>query len=193
MDWQIEATARKQNLKTAIEEAGLTVTSVFVPWSKSRSYVAGADPSKRSLNWRVSIMRPTSDRPVLTTDYTAGIGHSPAYQAHVPGTLRWTIRMVDAIEFETETGRTARLVSVLGPLPGAPIHPDPVDVIVSLLNDADVLDYAIFEDWAPEIGIDPDSRKGEAIYRECLAHALALRAVLGDVKLTELRELAREY
>jgi hypothetical protein len=66
-------------------------------------------------------------------------------------------------------------------------------VVASLASDSNVLDYATYEDWGSELGFDPDSRKGEAIYRQCLTLALRLRAALGDGALTALREVAGEY
>lgn len=59
----------------AIASLGLTVESVFVPFSRSRNK-AEKNPS---LNWKVTIKR--NDREVLTTDYMAGMGHCPNYGA----------------------------------------------------------------------------------------------------------------
>lgn len=58
-----------------LESLGVTVDSVFVPFSESRS--AGQDMP--NLNWRVTIKR--NGRDVLTTDYSAGLAHCPGYNA----------------------------------------------------------------------------------------------------------------
>src|SRR5690606_27827140 len=49
-----------------IEEAGLTVAAVFVPWSQSRN----KGERSPSLNWRVTLQ--CKGRDVLTCDYSAG-------------------------------------------------------------------------------------------------------------------------
>lgn len=74
-----------------------------------------------------------------------------------------------------------------------PILPDPVDVIYSLVMDSSVLDHATFESWAGDFGYDPDSRKGESIYRQCLEIALSLRAAVGDSGLQTLAEAFQDY
>lgn len=57
----------------AMAALGLTVESVFVPFSNSRN--AGND--HKSLNWKVSLLR--QGRPVLTCDYSAGVASCPGY------------------------------------------------------------------------------------------------------------------
>ena len=106
-----------------MQREGLDITAIFVPWSKSRSavpmektgkvesltqakIVTQKDLTARSLNWVVTLTR--HGRAIVTTDYSAGIAHCPSYQAHTPGTLRWTVDMVAALEMEIETGRRAR-------------------------------------------------------------------------------------
>jgi hypothetical protein len=191
----------QQELSQAIQDLGLTVDSVFVPWSKSRNAkqptkdryaVVGRDtrvthPEDRSLNWQVTLKQ--DGRKVITTDYSAGIAHCPSYQAHKPGTCRWTNDAVADLITETETGKTARKHG----LTGAPILPSSADVVYSLVSDASVLDNSGFDQWCGDYGYDPDSRKAETIYRACLDIALALRAAIGDSGLTRLRDAAQDY
>jgi len=59
--------------------------------------------------------------------------------------------------------------------------------------DASAIDYATFEEWAPEMGYDADSRKGEAIYRTCLEYALKLRGAVGDKAMEQLRTATQDY
>lgn len=66
------------------------------------------------------------------------------------------------------------------------------DVMNCLCSDADVLNYASFEDWAQNFGWDTDSRKAEKCYRECLDNTLKLMAMFGD-SLTELKQLFADY
>lgn len=152
----------------AIAAYELDVTSTFVPFSQSRNA-----NKHRSLNWRITLTK--SGRDVLTTDYGVGCGRCPSYKGYV------TQDVVD----ECETGR-ARVRR-------KPILPNTVDVIASLVLDADVLNYPTFEEWAQSFGYDDDSRKAEATYRACLSHALALRGAVGDVGLRTLQEAFQDY
>jgi hypothetical protein len=99
------------------------------------------------------------------------------------------------VAIEIETGRRA-LGGVLHPEPRASREPVPppslADVLGSLLLDASAIDHPTFESWAGDYGYSEDSRSAEAVYRACLAHALALRSALGDDVLSAMRELAAE-
>ena len=198
----------------AIVALGLTLRAEFVPWSQSRN----KGEKDRTLNWRVTLLRtvkvpktiprdtydPEREAPimsrsivagefvdrtteVLTTDYSAGIAHCPSYDT---STFRGqvTVDGKTALEWETENGTKWR-----DGLRGAPILPDTLDVVNSLILDSDVLNYPTFEEWAGDLGYDPDSRKGEAIYRACLEIALKLRNVIGEDGMTQLREAFQDY
>jgi hypothetical protein len=188
----------RAELDAFIAENELVLTATFVPWSCSRNKDSKDDrgnPS-RSLNWKVTIMRGTETlqkRMIADSiDYMAGIGHCPSYK---PGT-RWTLDYTALIAWECENGCKGvqsaydyKRISAKG----KNIKPELRDVLYSLAMDASVIDYACFEDWASEYGIDPDSRKGEAIYRDCLKTALGLRNALGEAKLAQLREACQDY
>lgn len=174
------------DLAAIISELGLTISATFVPWSKSRSFKAGAKLTERSLNWRIVVQR--NGRDVMTTDYTAGIAHCPSYQAP-PFGRGFSIDHAHAIEIETETGRSQM------PTRGTRAHilPDTLDVIASLALEASAIDARDFEEWASDFGYDTDSRKAEGIYRACLDTALKLRAALGEGDLQRLRAAAAEH
>lgn len=90
--------ARKQNdteklVSAWLNKYGVTVESVFIPWSQSRAKddkvpVWGSEPlrySKQpqySLQWRVTLKR--NGREFLTTEYGAGVAHCPAYMQSPP-------------------------------------------------------------------------------------------------------------
>ncbi len=175
----------------ACTSLGLTLRTEFVPFSLSRNAKNDRDgtaPSKRSLNWRVTLER--NGRDVLTTDYSAGIGHCPSYDQRA----RWTLDYTALIVHETEKGTRARPSPALGGVrAGAPIHPEAASVIASLVLDSSVLDAGGFEEWASEYGYDADSRAAEAIYRACLEHALKMRAAIGDAGLETLRTACEDY
>ncbi len=64
---------------------------------------------------------------------------------------------------------------------GLTSDPEAHEVLESLLSDAATVENVeTFEDWANELGYDPDSRSAEAIYREVETQAAKLRAFLGD-------------
>lgn len=173
---------------SACAALGLTLRTKFVPFSQSRHAAndTGDTPSKRSLNWSVTLER--NGRDVLTTDYSAGIAYCPAYDQRA----RWTLDYTRAIVDETETG-FAVIPNRNVIRKGKAINPDAASVIASLVLDASVLDAGGFEDWANECGYDTDSRAAEAIYRACLEIALKLRAAIGDAGLETLRAAAQDY
>lgn len=171
-----------QTLQAAILSLGLSITSEFVPFSKSRN----ANEKQPSLNWRVTLRQ--NDRAILTTDYMAGCAHCPSYKLKDPYYRR------QAIALECEQGRKAKVLWENHAMATRePILPSTPDVIYSLVSDADVLNYGSYEEWASNFGYDPDSRKGETTYRMCLEIALKLRAALGDTGLTTLQAAAADY
>lgn len=56
--------------------------------------------------------------------------------------------------------------------------PDAAGVLDCLLSDAFAVEYT-FTEWCAELGFDPDSRRGERIYKACLKSAEKLRRFLG--------------
>lgn len=73
------------------------------------------------------------------------------------------------------------------------ILPSLEDVMHCILLDADVLNYATFEDWAPDLGYDPDSRKAYEIYQACLKIGLRLNQAFSATELATLRTLFEDY
>lgn len=196
----------REELAAVISDLGLVVEVEFVPWSKSHSYDAAIakNVSKKNLNWRVTLRReyPRTGpdpidfcpRDILTTDYSAGIAHTPYYKKHKEGTLRWSLYNEPMYEYEVEHGKEARELETIGVLNGgALILPDPIDVIWSLAQDAGVLNAGSFEEWASDLGYDTDSRKAEATYRACLDIALKLRNGIGEDGLQRLQEAGEDY
>lgn len=180
--------------QAALDEHKLSIRTVFVPWSKSRDFAPNKRPNQRSLNWKVTLL--VGEREIMTVDYTSGIGHCPSYKAHGnTGQGRsWSLNFSAIIEKETEEGFDySKTWERMWASKGKPIVPNPLDVWSSVILDAKALDYGCFEDWAMDHGFDLDSRKAEAIYRACLADALKLRAMLGDVTIIALRAAFQDY
>lgn len=107
-------------------------------------------------------------------DWTAGPGVVlPGFRDPRTG---HDVEQADATSIHSAMGRAARKYQVA-----------PADILYSLALDSSALDQP-FEDWAPELGYDPDSRKAEAIYDACQASAFKLKRLLGGaVVLDELR------
>lgn len=181
--------ATKESIEAVAAELGLTLRSEFVPWSKSRN----AGEKSPSLNWKITLRK--DGRDILTTDYMAGVGHCPSYQASVKDLGNKDSVMRDGyIRRECETGHRAMpIVGSASRSMGMPINPNFADVLHSLASDADAIDAGGFEEWAENLGYDTDSRKAEATYRACLDIALKLRNALGEQGLATLREAVQDY
>ncbi len=179
----------KTKINETIAELGLTMTTEFIPWSKSRN----AGEKEPSLNWKVTILR--NGRAFLTTDYMQGKGHCLAQQ--VPMSMfggQNSVLRDDAVRLECETGKESHALANGQIISGKAISgPDITDVLYSLVTDSDVIEHPTYEDWAENFGYDPDSRKGEAIYRACLETALKMRNAIGEDGLAKLRDAFQDY
>lgn len=177
----------KDNIGVVIAKHGLTVESVFIPWSQSRN----AGEKNPSLNWKVTLKQ--NGRKILTTDYGAGMGHAPSYKQSFKRDPE-NERLVLA---ECENGGKARYmasmdyVAVPQSAKGT-LKPESRDVIYSLLLDSEVLDAGGFEEWASTFGYDEDSRSAEATYNACMKIALQFRRI-GESVIEELREVFQDY
>lgn len=183
----------KQEIQDWSAKHDVGIRATFVPWSQSRNKDEKDDRGqpRLSLNWRVTLYK--AHRDILETDYMAGVAHCPAHKRikkqHAPSVDEWR-----KVEWECENGREVSRFIYGESLHGSkPIAPDLCDVLASLSMDSSVLDEACFEDWATALGYDSDSRKAEAIYRQCLELALKLRNGLGEAALAELRDACQDY
>lgn len=74
------------------------------------------------------------------------------------------------------------------------VPPTLEDVLYCLVSDSDCLDALNFEEWASELGFNPDSRKDFAIWEECLNQSRLFRRLVGnDTALELLREHFQDY
>jgi len=71
--------------------------------------------------------------------------------------------------------------------------PDDCDVFNSLLMDTSDIEGEAFEDWAENLGFDPDSRKAERCFKACQETLLNLRTLFTNRELDDLRELFADY
>lgn len=170
---------------------GITVESVFVPFSQSRS----KDSEYPNLNWRVTIKR--NGRDVLTTDYVAGMAHCPGYNKKPHAGFHGSNSIYRRIVTRAECEKGKPVKQVLANddcMHGKEwIEPSPVDVLYSLFMESDVLDSGGFEGWADNLGYDADSRAAESIYRDCLDLALQMRAGFGSDGMAALQTAFEDY
>lgn len=173
-----------------VNRLDLKASTQFVPFSISRN----ADSKQKSLNWKVTL---SSIRNKMTFDYTKGIGHLP-YPNEIQLSRHQRSVVSQAIDFAVETGiarKIARGAMAFTIMPGKEEFPTPSlqEVLYSLTQDAGVVHYLTYEQWATDFGYDLDSRKGERIYEECRAQASKLSDVLGGIdKIENLRDILQE-
>ncbi len=183
-------TAQTENKHEALDayiaSLGLVYNAQFVPQSASRN----KDEKHKSLNWIITLSNHAGH---FTTDYMQGIGHVPKMPKGLKSLAPYEREKL--AQQAAETGKY--VVSYHANIDYAKTKalPAPLlrDVLYCLISDASVLDYSGFDDWAAEFGYETDSRKAETTYRECLAIALKLKAILGDKAITDLRGLFNDY
>jgi hypothetical protein len=188
-----------EQIAEVIDSLGLTMEAKFVPYSRSRHAKPSPKLDDLHLNWEVTIKHKGQE--VLTTDYSAGIAHSPAYkdpksriQSGSGGFSQWGF---DRVRWECENGLETRSDEgdggIFYGMRWKRIMPDIAHVLACLLMDAEAIDYPTFEEWANNMGYNADSRKAEAIYRECVEHGLKLRAGVGEDGLKRLKGAFQDY
>lgn len=192
-------TQERTDLAALVASLGLVMRARFVPQSQSRN----AKERIPSLNWRVEIGHPARcphgapgcacavDKLApgyLETDYMQGIGHIPGWR--IGWEPRSSVDQVNAERYTAEHGRYGALGSLATTKLPAPAL---LDVLHCLVMDAGALDFPRFEDWAADLGEDPDSRRAERAYAQCLAIGLQLRALVGDSNLAALRAAFQDY
>mgnify|MGYP000579611485 CR=1 FL=1 len=192
--WELDRDQKHKIIDTALSE--FTMSVAYKPKDLSvlqneRGAVKMDDLSKTMLDYDVTIS--FRGRHAITSEYHMGIGHIPDWNHR--GVL--TIDKWKALKEVFKTGRVGKgwsdvLSAFIGPNL-KPILPEMRDVIWSFIQDSDVINYESFEQWADEVGYDPDSRSAEKTYHACLTTALKLRNAIGEVKLAELRELFQDY
>jgi len=87
-----------------------------------------------------------------------------------PGSSHWKVTL-------RYQGRQMTVPFSMGP--ALSHEPTAADVLECLLSDASSADED-FENWAADLGFDPDSRRAERIYRTVQRQTLKLSRLLGD-------------
>ncbi len=181
-------TDNKQAIRDYISQLGLTMTATFQPTPQPAATV-----KYPQLHWIVTIRKGARH---MQAPYFEGCGHVKGYE-RTPTKTPYDRRLrEEAIRKTCETGHIYKQMfkeSGYTIAKGTQPAPDFLDVLYCLVSDSSVLGYATYEDWGPELDYDADSRKGEAIYRACLAQSLALQNLIGHAALQTLRDLFQDY
>jgi hypothetical protein len=181
------------NIQEWAASNNLTMTSIFVPFSASRSRLE----RHKSLNFIVTLSSNTGS---ISTDYMKGNGHlemtiSPTYRDHV------SIKNLDLLRAKNECCETGKYhngfsgnIEIKRVSGKAVKFPTPTidEVLYSLNNDSDVANYS-FEEWAENYGYDSDSISANNIYLACQKTAKEFRKMLSSRQRAELTELLQEY
>ena len=177
----------KEHIEAWQQKHRVTLSAYYIrPHDRKPERLAKGEKPRQYLQWQVDFL--TDDRKRFDLIYSAGKGYCPSYRQ------RPSVDDQEEIDFEIATGNRATRRGSLGIVPGKPILPDPCDVLYSLGREAEsVLDSGGFEDWADELGYNPDSRQAEEVYRLSLEQSLKLRAAIGPSALDELIEACRDY
>lgn len=155
-----------------LSELGVTAEAKFVP--------GGLNGNLRSetptINWIVRVLR--HGREIVQVPFSQPYVFAPEFAK--------AKRLSIAVVRECETG--VRYGSSHWRLPDPPLD----DVFYALLQDAHGSD-ATFEDWAEEFGLNPDSRKAEAAWKQRREIAAALRQSFTADELARLYDTFSAY
>lgn len=140
-------------------------------------------------------------RKVLSTSFKMGVGHVDITKAKIGRAINNWSEDMDAMlsswkrnpyaQFK-DKALQARVAAKLALAQG--VKPSLEDVLHSLLSDGEAFFNAqSFEDWASEYGYETDSRKAEAIYRECDNIGRKIAAAVEPDAIKAAREILQDY
>jgi hypothetical protein len=159
---------------------GLTMESAPVPENPNMD-----DMSKESGHYHCTV-RGREGAPEFTTYFSVGPGILDQWaskQANRPAVLRFkNSAVVEAMGKrygERQTVDGAEIMDKLRAHARKHYRPDLESVLDCLASDASSVEGATFEDWAPDMGLDTDSRRAERTYRIIIEQANQLRALVG--------------
>lgn len=148
---------------------------------------------REHLCWKV-VLRRHGVTKELVLYYRAGIGHIPTLKKM----SCYTLNEKKNVDYAVEKGVYPRhgdwnsdaVFMAWQKIPA----PDIGDLLECLRSDCGVIDYSTddYEAWAADYGFDPDSRQGEALFRECMRIASTLRVMLGAKAFEAFRALEED-
>lgn len=101
------------------------------------------------------------------------------------GTTHWRILIRRA-------GETIELFYSMGP--ACTGEPELCEVFYSILADTSDIDSGYdFEEWAENLGFDPDSRRAESAFQACRRELSDLKRLFKESEISDLREIFQDY
>jgi hypothetical protein len=165
------------DLATLAANLGLTLTAT----NGRGQYDAGQ--SWTSIRFDCTLTR--NGREVWSGPYHLGIGHLKNLA---------TIERANGNLPRNAAPTRAQLAALTRYSAAERLQPSLADVLASLILDgAAFFDGLTFEEWAPDLGHDTDSRKAEAMFRECDATGRKLARAFKPDELEALRNAAAEH
>ena len=170
-------TSATPDLATLADELGLSLTA-----SNRRAHY-DADQKWTSIRFDCVLTR--NGREVWSGPYNLGVGHLKAIT---------DIERANGKLPRNAAPTQAQLAALTCYAAAERLQPKLADVLHSLLSDGSAFfDGLTFEDWASDFGYDTDSRKAEAMFRECDAIGRKLARAFKPEELESLRAVAAEY
>ena len=179
-----DTTQQKDAIRQFLQELGIAYQAEFISMQQPKE-------KHPQLHWRITLQRGVYG---MQCEYRQGVAHVENYKQH--HATSYDQRLAEqCYRLTCETGKLYRANASIGSVViGIQKPPDVIDVVHSLVLDADVLNTVGFEDWAQNYGYDTDSRKAEKIWQQCLAQTRDLLPVIGGYQnLDRLRELYQDY
>jgi hypothetical protein len=177
-------------------DLGLQARAEFVPLSRSPWGGPETPAGKvwRSLNWLVTLHHPQGGD-LLQFRFAQGQAHCPAWQCPLDefGAAPWgneiSVARDLALSLECEIGRAViwqdgQQFVTDEKLPA----PDLLAILQAVAMDQGAANFDGFEQWAAAHGLGTDSRHAESMWREVMAHAVAIRPLVAAVADDEAQE-----
>ena len=166
------------NAEQFVRQSGIKMDATYVTKKDaSQWYQHGV---VTDLEWVIKLTKGEDSMRVI---YRQGLGYLPDSLKQLIHRPKSTLadKEMHAVTAAVESGKH-------NDLPLTP--PDLIDVLHSLLMDSSVSEYPVYEEWAGEFGYEEDSRKGEAIYKQCIEQTMALSKL---VDLSKGRDAFCDY
>lgn len=195
-------TDTQNTLPEILAALGVTVESAYQGVQREPGDKKTGEPGWLHIAFDVTVKR--AGRPaVIETPYKLGVGHvklpaAPSFEMiHVVGDHATAGNILDALRrgkrIRPEYEREERAIYDAAARKQG-LAPKPADVLHSLLADGEAFfNGQTFEDWAANLGFDPDSRKAEAAYRACDETGRRLARMFSPDDVAQLREAVIEY
>lgn len=165
------------DLATLAEDFGLTLTA-----GNRRGHY---DASQSWTSIRFDCILSRNGREVWSGPYHIGVGHLKNLA---------TVERANGKLPRNAAPTKAQLIALTHQATVESLKPKLTDVLHSLLSDgAAYFDGQTFEEWAADLGYDTDSRKAEAMFRECDATGRKMAQAFKPDELEALRNAAAEH